>query len=74
MHFYQQCPVDVDHGYPRFVSTTFLNGDWSVQTEHVDTIPAMQNGMGILSYLKYCELLGKRDGAYLKQRGRWEII
>jgi hypothetical protein len=64
MHFYQQCPVD--HGYPRFVSTTFLNGDWSVQTEHADTIPAMQNGMGILSYLKYYELPGKRDGAYLK--------
>lgn len=64
MHFYQQCPLD--HGYPRFVSTTFLNGDWSVQTARADTIPATQDGTGILSYLEYYEWRGKGDASYLK--------
>jgi hypothetical protein len=64
MRFYQQCPME--HGYPRFVSVTFLNGDWSAQKQRVDTIPATQNGMGILSYLKYYEWSGKQDEAYLK--------
>ena len=27
MNFYQQCPLD--HGYPRFVCETFLDGDWT---------------------------------------------
>ncbi len=63
MRFYQQCPAD--HGYPRFVSTTFLDGNWDPLPDRPDTIPSMQNGMGILSYLKYYELHGKRDPAYL---------
>jgi hypothetical protein len=63
MHFYQQCPSD--HGYPRFVSITFLDGSWQPQPDRSDTIPATQDGMGILSYLKFYELRGKRDPAYL---------
>jgi hypothetical protein len=63
MRFYQQCPAD--HGYPRFVSVTFLNGDWTQQADRNDTIPATQDGMGIISYLKFHELRGKRDSAYL---------
>ena len=63
MHFYQQCPAD--HGYPRFVSVTFLDGNWTPLPDHKDTIPAMQNGMGILSYLKFYELRGKKDPVYL---------
>ena len=63
MNFYQQCPSD--RGYPRFVSATFLDGDWTRIAERTDTIPATQNGMGIISYLKFHELHGKRDRRYL---------
>ena len=64
MHFYQQCPAD--HGYPRFVSVTFLDGNWNPQPDRTDTIPATQNGMGILSYLKFYEFRGKGDDAFLE--------
>jgi hypothetical protein len=64
MNFYQQCPAD--HGYPRFAYVTFLDGDWAPDPNRTDTIPATQGGMGILSYLKYYELRGNRDAAYLK--------
>jgi hypothetical protein len=64
MRFYQQCPEE--RGYPRFVSVTFPDGDWKPQPDRLDTIPATQDGMGILSYLKLYELRGKRDAAYLK--------
>jgi hypothetical protein len=64
MNFYQQCPVD--HGYPRFVLTTFLDGNWVSMPDRTDTIPATQNGMGILSYLKFYELGGNRDGRLLQ--------
>jgi hypothetical protein len=64
MKFYQQCPAD--HGYPRFVLATFLDGDWTPIPDRTDTIPATQNGMGILSYLKYYELRGKQDPSYLQ--------
>jgi hypothetical protein len=64
MKFYQQCPVD--HGYPRFVLATFLDGDWVPLADRTDTIPATQNGMGILSYLKFHDLRGRQEPAYLK--------
>jgi hypothetical protein len=64
MDFYQQCPVE--HGYPRFVCATFLDGDWIPSPNRTDTIPATQNGMGILSYLKFYELRHKQDDRYLK--------
>jgi hypothetical protein len=63
MSFYRQCPAD--HGYPRFVQATFLDGDWVPMPDRTDTIPATQNGMGILSYLKFRELRGGRDRGYL---------
>ncbi|HLN48803.1 MAG TPA: hypothetical protein VK251_04785 [Steroidobacteraceae bacterium] len=64
MDFYRQCPSD--HGYPRFVQATFLDGDWVPMSDRTDTIPATQNGMGILSYLKYRELRGGQDPGYLR--------
>ncbi len=59
MHFYRSCPLD--RGYPRFVTSTFLDGDWNPHPGRTDTIPATQNGMGILSYLGYHALRGGRD-------------
>ncbi len=63
MSFYQDCPLD--HGYPRFVCETFLDGNWA-PADRSDTIPATQNGMGIVSYLKYGELLGSQGSAFLR--------
>jgi hypothetical protein len=63
MRFYQQCPTD--HGYPRFVTETFLQSDWTPDPARRDTIPATQNGMGIVSYLKYALRGSKRDAIYL---------
>jgi len=42
MNFYQLCPVD--HGYPRFAFTTFMDGGWEPFPDRTDTIPANQNG------------------------------
>jgi hypothetical protein len=64
MEFYQACPAD--HGYPRFVWATFLDGDWTPMPDRTDTIPATQNGMGILSYLKFYEMRGERDPRHLQ--------
>jgi hypothetical protein len=57
MHFYESAPSE--HGYPIFVTTTFLDGDWRPWPDRNDIIPATQNGMGIISYLKFYELRGK---------------
>jgi hypothetical protein len=51
MNFYRQCPLE--HGYPRFVTALLLDAEWTPSADRFDTIPATQNGMGILSYLKY---------------------
>jgi hypothetical protein len=64
MKFYRQCPAD--HGYPRFVLATFLDGDWIPIPDRTDTIPATQNGMGILSYLKFYEWRGRQDLWFLQ--------
>ncbi len=64
MNFYQQCPED--RGYPRFVLATFLDGQWTPIPDRTDTIPATQNGMGILSYLKFHELRGRQDSRFLR--------
>jgi hypothetical protein len=64
MNFYQRCPAD--RGYPRFVLATFLDGDWNPIPDRTDSIPATQNGMGILSYLKFHELRGGGDAQYLR--------
>jgi len=63
MHFYRHCPTE--HGYPRFVTETFLEADWSSVPERPDTIPATQNGMGIISYLGYHALYGAGQAGYL---------
>ena len=63
MRFYQRCPRE--HGYPRFASATFLDGACAPMAERTDSIPATQDGMGIISYLKYFELGGRRESQYL---------
>jgi hypothetical protein len=64
MKFYQTCPLD--HGYPRFACETFLDGEWTPSAARSDTIPTTQNGMGIISYLKFYELRERREAAYLE--------
>jgi hypothetical protein len=64
MDFYQHCPMD--HGYPRFVLATFLDENWTPIPDRTDTIPSTQNGMGILSYLKYYEMHGEQDARFLR--------
>jgi hypothetical protein len=64
MKFYQTCPLD--HGYPRFACETFLDGEWTPSTARSDTIPTTQNGMGIISYLKFYQLHGLRESVYLE--------
>jgi hypothetical protein len=59
MNFYGQCPLE--HGYPRFVTVLLLDAEWTPSADRFDTIPATQNGMGILSYLKYRELRAGTD-------------
>jgi hypothetical protein len=63
MNFYQQCPFD--RGYPRFACETFLDVSWTPSTERTDIIPSTQNGMGILSYLKFHLLRGEQQPAWL---------
>ena len=63
MAFYASAPLD--HGYPIFVTTTFLDGAWH-PTSRIDTIPATQNGMGILSYVAYYRWTGRKDAALLR--------
>jgi len=63
MNFYQACPTD--NGYRRFIHTTFLDADWNPLIDRTDNIPATQNGMGIISYLKFFEFGSRRDRRYL---------
>jgi hypothetical protein len=63
MNFYQQCPLT--QGYPRFACETFLDAAWTPNTERTDIIPATQNGMGILSYLKFYGMRGEQQPAML---------
>ena len=51
IQWYLQCPVT--HGYPNFVWMTFMDGNYQPDPRRSDFIPATQNGMGIISYLKY---------------------
>ena len=64
MQWYLKCPME--HGYPRFVTLTFMDGNYGAIEKRRDTIPAMQNGTGILSYLKYYNYTGKKDIRYLQ--------
>lgn len=62
MKFYRQCPFE--HGYPRFVFATFLDVEWDPLPDRDDSIPSTQNGMGILSYLKYQDWSASEDPWY----------
>jgi hypothetical protein len=64
MQFYRQCPAD--HGYPRFVCVCMLDENWAPFPDRTDTIPATQNGMGIISYLKFQALRGEKIPCLLK--------
>jgi hypothetical protein len=63
MLYYRGAPID--HGYPRFVTETFLLEDWTPDPARRDLIPATQNGMGILSYLAWYEYTARRDAPAL---------
>ena len=64
MKWYKRCPME--HGYPRFVSMTFMDGQYQAIKSRPDSIPAMQNGVGIISYLKYYEYTGRKNGKALE--------
>ncbi len=59
MNWYLQCPVE--HGYPRFVWMTFMDGEHQADPKRFDFIPSMQNGVGIISYLKYYNYTGRKN-------------
>ncbi len=59
MNWYFACPLE--HGYPRFVVMTFMDGNYQAIEKRPDFIPAMQNGMGIISYLKYFAWTSKNN-------------
>ena len=58
MDWYQKSPVD-ERGYPIFIYTTFMDGEY--KPYRADTIPCTQIGMGIISYLKYYYYTGWAD-------------
>jgi len=64
VNWYLKCPVE--HGYPRFVYLTFMDGDYQAIPKRPSFIPATQDGMGIISYLKYYAYTGKQDPRLLQ--------
>ena len=64
VNWYLKCPVE--HGYPRFVYLTFMDGNYKAITNRPSFIPATQNGMGIISYLKYYAYKGRKDPRLLQ--------
>ncbi len=64
MQWYLKCPME--HGYPRFVCMTFMDGNFQPIERRKDFIPSMQNGMGIISYLKYYKSRGARNPKWLQ--------
>lgn len=64
MQWYLKCPME--HDYPLFVSATFMDGNFQPIERRKDFIPSMQNGMGIISYLKYYKSRGSRDPKWLR--------
>ena len=64
MNWYLACPME--NGYPRFVYMTFMDGDYQAIARRMDTIPSMQNGMGIISYLKYYAWSGRKNPKILE--------
>src|SRR5882724_37310 len=64
VNWYLKCPWT--NGYPRFVVMTFMDGNYNRNQNRPDCIPAMQNGMGIISYLKYHEWSGRKEPKVLE--------
>ncbi|MFZ0827354.1 MAG: hypothetical protein WAO02_08010 [Verrucomicrobiia bacterium] len=64
VNWYLSCPVE--HGYPRLVCLTFMDGKYQAIADRPSFIPAMQNGMGIISYLEYYAYKGKKDPRVLQ--------
>ena len=64
MQWYLNCPLT--HGYPNFVWMTFMEGNYQPDKDRNDFIPATQNGMGIISYLKYYAAQSKKDARVLQ--------
>lgn len=62
--WYSKCPVE--HGYPRFAYLTFMDGNYQAIPGRSSFIPAMQDGMGIISYLKYYQYKGAKNPQLLK--------
>jgi len=63
MNWYLNAPIN-EHGYPVYVCFTFM--DKYYQPFQNDFIPATQNGMGIISYLKYWDYKGKTNSKVLE--------
>jgi hypothetical protein len=57
MNWHLKCPIE--HSYPRLVYTTFMDGNYDPLQRSPSFIPCPQNGMGIISYLKYCAYSAK---------------
>jgi hypothetical protein len=64
VNWYLKCPWT--NGYPRFVVMTFMDGNYNPRRDRPDSIPAMQNGMGIISYLKYYAWSGRSNPKLLE--------
>jgi hypothetical protein len=64
VNWYLNCPVE--RVYPRFVYTTFMDGSYQPMAKNATFIPATQDGMGIISYLKYYAYTGKKDPRVLQ--------
>ena len=64
MTWYLNCPIQ--YGYPRFVWMTFMTGNYLPDTNRSDFIPATQNGMGIISYVKYYDYDSRRNAKLIE--------
>ena len=64
VNWYLKCPWT--NGYPRFVVMTFMDGSYNPRRDRPDSIPAMQNGTGIISYLKYYAWSGRNNPKLLE--------
>jgi len=64
MAWYLHCPIE--HGFPNFTVMLFMQKDYQPVAYRKDFIPAMQDGMGIISYLKYYAFTGKKKPEVLR--------
>jgi len=64
MDWYLKCPLE--NGYPRFMTHTFMDGDYKLFRDWKTIIAPTQDGMGIISYLKYYYYTGKKNPEILR--------